>query len=165
MILDILNSDLIEMIIKKRTDDIEYSILMLEEKMNIIYIFIDGLDIELLKTKEDDVFENHNDRYAISIGNICYSCCSYYLFDTIVEGNCIFVYSVEIDDEIITILSSIYNNPTMSMLCSFTKNYIDYDNNINNVAEFSILPKMSYEKYKISKANLNVSYIELALEF
>jgi len=165
MILDVLNSDLIEMIIKKRTDDILYSILMLEEKLNIINIYTDGLDIELLKTDEDDLFENHNDKYAISIGNICYSCCSFYLYDTIVKGNCIFVYSVEIDDEIITILSPIYNNPTMCMLCSFTKNYIDYDNNINNVEGFSILPKMSYERYKIPKTNPDVSYIELALEF
>ena len=164
MILDVLNSDLIEMIIKKRTDDILYSILMLEEKLNIINIYTDGLDIELLKTDED-LFENHNDKYAISIGNICYSCCSYYLFDTIVESNCIFVYIVEIDDEIITILSPIYNNPTMCMLCSFTQKYIDYDNNINNVEGFSILPKMSYERYKIPKSNPDVYYIELTLEF
>ena len=165
MILDVLNSDLIEMIIQKRTDDILYSILMLEEKLNIISIFIDGLDIELLKTDEDDLFENHNDKYAISIGNICYSCCEFFLFDTIVEGNCIFVYSEEIDDEIITILSPIYNNPTMCMLCSFTKNYIEYYDNVNNVAGFSILPKMSYERYKIPKTNPDVYYIELALEF
>ena len=137
---------------------------MLEEKLNLISIFTDGLDIELLKTEADDLFEIHNDKYAISFDNIVYSCCPYYLFDTIVEGNCIFVYSEEIDDEIITILSAIYNNPTMSMLCSFTKNYIDYDNNINNVAGFSILPKMSYERYKIPKSNPDVYYIELALE-
>jgi len=165
MKLDVLNSDLIELIIKIRTDDIEYSILMLEEKMNVIKIFTNGLDIELLKTDEDDVIDNHNDRYAISFSYIVYSCCPYYLYDTIVDGNCIFVYSVEIDDEIITILSPIYNNPTMCMLCAFTNKYIEYYNNVNNVAGFSILPKTSYERYNIPNTNLGVSYIELALEF
>jgi len=172
MILDVLNSDLIEKIIKIRTDDIERSILLLEEKLKIIQLHTDGLNIIKINIAYDSDDSNDSDDndegYFIRFGDIYYPS-SIYLFESIINGYAIFTYSItRNNDEVYTIFSPIYKNPTMCMLGGFVnKNKSHSASHRNTVKGCCVVPKEQYEEYHLpqnqTKNNKPIHYIQLLL--
>ena len=166
MILDILNSDLIEKILKIRTDDIERSIMILERKIK--QVSKDTNKLKIYNIEEDSVVVYSNDRYFISIGRIFY-CCPFYLFDSIVNANCIFIYSYFKNNKMISTFSKIYKNPTMAMLCSFTSKTKYYWDTRNKAYGYHPIHENNYELHNIKKTktdkNEKIYYLVLGLDY